>query len=454
MAIKFIAYIVLLINMGLAVNADAQQLIIVPTLDLVIANSCVYTQGDYNQGKILSKVNQCIDAIILFLVNGSLGRIVSALSNTVAVIMMLSVIFLGIKTGLHKYYKGHFGGAMFARWALRYTFVGGFAFSLTLQSYLPGLMNASSNLAGVILQAMDPRFSGADIFAYFDQIIRTIIGYATIPPGEVGGAPDRTAIYFTIGIIIVGLFFTGPLGVMVGTAVIGILISVLVTFASAIFMFLIIKVVMVLLVAISPIMIPLYLFKYTRVFFDRWLSIFISYTLQPMMVMAFLGLMVPVFDSLVADYNQFYQDVRNRINNPQVANRIDLFQNVMSQQDKRLTGSGSGLVVGARGSHLMFQYDRTSGTTRVNTSNPLVAGVTGMDVSVPYLHLEWDEAKRLLFLLIVTLITFSAMVGFMKELPKFINNFIGDKTIGNVVESGTKIITDMGENVKGMVGGR
>lgn len=445
MEIRSLLLLFFFLSILLPVDSYAQA------INVVIANNCTYTQADYDNGRILSKVNQCFDAIITFLINGPIGNIVLGMRRIVIAIITLSVVLIGINIIFQRAYKGSFGGAFFARWSLRYVFVAGFSLTLIPQSYLPLVMDASAILSRFILESMDPSFIGADIWEYFDNIIRTVIGYATIPPGGQGGSPDRTAIYFTIGIIIVGLFFTGPLGAMVGMAVIGILISVLVTFASAIFMFLFVKVVIVILVAVAPLIIPLYLFKYTRTFFDRWLSMIISFTLQPMMIMAFLAMMVPVFNGLVADYDDFYQGVRNRINNPQVANRIDLFQNVMSQQDKRLTGSGSGLVVGARGSHLMFQYDRTSGTTRVNTSNPLVAGVTGMDVSVPYLHLEWDEAKRLLFLLIVTFVTFSAMVGFMKALPSFVNNFLGDRTLANVVESSTKVISDVGENVKGMM---
>lgn len=72
--------------------------------------------------------------------------------------------------------------------------------------------------------------------------------------------------------------------------------SILIGFISSI---LICTVTLYLMVYLSPIFVPMALFKQTKGYFDGWLRIVISMALQPMVIIGFLAFMLLVFDSFI-----------------------------------------------------------------------------------------------------------------------------------------------------------
>ncbi len=57
--------------------------------------------------------------------------------------------------------------------------------------------------------------------------------------------------------------------------------------------------VMFIMIYISPIIIPMTLFDYTKRFFDEWLKLLMSYFFQPMIIATFVIMMLTIFDSLI-----------------------------------------------------------------------------------------------------------------------------------------------------------
>ena len=47
---------------------------------------------------------------------------------------------------------------------------------------------------------------------------------------------------------------------------------------------------------LAPIFVPMALFEYTKRYFEGWLKLMISYALQPMVVAAFIAMMLTIFD--------------------------------------------------------------------------------------------------------------------------------------------------------------
>jgi type IV secretion system protein VirB6 len=58
---------------------------------------------------------------------------------------------------------------------------------------------------------------------------------------------------------------------------------------------------------LAPLMVPMALFKQTKGYYDAWIKILISYTLQPVVVFAFLALMLTLFDNIYYGTCQFEQ---------------------------------------------------------------------------------------------------------------------------------------------------
>ena len=94
-------------------------------------------------------------------------------------------------------------------------------------------------------------------------------------------------------------YFTGPIGIYfsVLTMIFGIF---MVLFSlRVLYIFLASAMAIILMVYVSPIVIPLALFKKTENIFKNWLKELLSYSLQPILLFAYIGIFVTIFDESV-----------------------------------------------------------------------------------------------------------------------------------------------------------
>lgn len=102
-----------------------------------------------------------------------------------------------------------------------------------------------------------------------------------------------------LALMIVGGFFTGGMGIVffVGAFIFAFfLISMTV---RAIHIFLISITAVVILMYVSPITITLSMFEKSKGIFDGWLKQLLGFTLQPMILFAYIGILVTLFDKMV-----------------------------------------------------------------------------------------------------------------------------------------------------------
>ena len=105
-----------------------------------------------------------------------------------------------------------------------------------------------------------------------------------------------TASVANIAKLILAGYFTGPIGIYfsVLTMIFGIF---LVLFAlRMLYIFLASAMAIILMVYVSPIVIPLVLFKKTENIFKNWIKELLSYSLQPILLFAYIGIFVTIFD--------------------------------------------------------------------------------------------------------------------------------------------------------------
>lgn len=94
-------------------------------------------------------------------------------------------------------------------------------------------------------------------------------------------------------------YFTGPIGIYfsVLTMIFGIF---LVLFSlRVLYIFLASAMAIILMVYVSPVVIPLALFKKTENIFKNWLKELLSYSLQPILLFAYIGIFVTIFDEAI-----------------------------------------------------------------------------------------------------------------------------------------------------------
>ncbi len=97
----------------------------------------------------------------------------------------------------------------------------------------------------------------------------------------------------------IGSLFGSILGLMIFIlSFIFILFVVLITI-RIVHIYLIAFIAIILLVYISPLVIPMVLFSYTKSSFDAWLKQLVAFTVQPIILFAFLALMFSIFDSVM-----------------------------------------------------------------------------------------------------------------------------------------------------------
>jgi len=289
-----------------------------------IADSCLtQTHDNQNLFRITSNVIECLNDTIqtIFAVgcgvsggDGALNNFVdfrNSMRSIVRVMLTLYVIFFGMKTVL----RGDAPPAgevvtfvmkmilvMFFSVGLPYAdapegdggYQDGVAFIRTFftqaSSELADLMYSAGGEQGLCHYPLELYSSGAQYLALWDSIDCRIAYYLGLNFLGVGTAQAvwqiimggilGFQIVFTLVLIIFLVFF----------------ISIIVHFTHV---FALSMIAIAILVYMAPLFVPFALFNQTKGFFDSWLKQLISYSLQPMILAAFIALMLTVFDSQI-----------------------------------------------------------------------------------------------------------------------------------------------------------
>jgi type IV secretory pathway VirB6-like protein len=109
--------------------------------------------------------------------------------------------------------------------------------------------------------------------------------------------------YFTLSMGIAGFLMSALLsstsGVFVALLGFYIVVQFLYAVAKAVYTFLSAYMAFTIMVLVSPLFIPCILFRVSKPFFDKWLRLTLSFILQPMIVFAYLSMLVVAFDFTV-----------------------------------------------------------------------------------------------------------------------------------------------------------
>jgi hypothetical protein len=130
-------------------------------------------------------------------------------------------------------------------------------------------------------------------------------------------------------LMILAGFFTGGLGIIFVVATFSFAFFLISLTIRALHLFLISSIAVVILLYVSPITITLSLFARTKGIFDNWWKQLFGFTFQPMILFAYIGIMITVFDSVIIGSDVTFDPsgkvVRNlkQQDNPQV-NKVSI----------------------------------------------------------------------------------------------------------------------------------
>ena len=138
-----------------------------------------------------------------------------------------------------------------------------------------------------------PKFADTDkIYLVWDAVdcaVNTLVGGIFSP------------LSITAGIIgfLTACLFSNTIGFTIGTAGLYLIYKLLYAIFKCCYIFLTAYMGIAFMVVISPLFIPTILFKSTKTYFDKWLRLFISYIIQPMVLFAYLAMLLCAFDVTV-----------------------------------------------------------------------------------------------------------------------------------------------------------
>lgn len=141
----------------------------------------------------------------------------------------------------------------------------------------------------------------ADVFDKLDKYVIQMYG---VDEDELSNDPDKPAeVYVGIAATVMGLLFTGSIGAAVTAISAGFVLAVIAAMAQVVLFFCTIIVALNFLAAITPIAVTCILFQPTKKITKLWFQYLIVYIIQPILLMAFLGLTLGILSQVVGNFD-------------------------------------------------------------------------------------------------------------------------------------------------------
>ena len=255
------------------------------------------------------------------------------LKNVIKILLTLSVIFFGAKIAMGEEVNKKLIVGYIAKIAVIIYFVIGDAWQT---HFMKGVMDSSNFLAGLMFssdydldakkakdtnKSDDINFLDGCQFPRYNYSNSSDFENPKYAPGNeylkiwdtldckiaraIGMAPGATTANLILTIL--AGFFTGGLGILFVIAVLAFAIFLIHLVIQAFHMFLVSMLAIIILIFVSPITITMALFDKTKNIFDSWLSELLGYALQPMIIYAYLGIFIALFDTTIVGKETMFQ---------------------------------------------------------------------------------------------------------------------------------------------------
>ncbi len=386
-------------------------------------------------GKLTEAVYDCMKHIVDRLSATLITEIYTKANKAIIAMLTMAIIFFAFKFVLSGTRQPQ---AEFFVMLLKFTFVASLLFGISsgggILELRDTILHTGEEVAalvtnsgafttgGVCPSGVSPR----NIFHNMDCVIFKVYGIDPTKNLDMDG--DMKGLKMFGGMILSGV--VGARGFVDGMGVIALLIG---AFMMALYIQVVSLIALTFLFGMSPIFVPMLLFTQTQNMFKKWTSQLMSYSLQPMIMVAFISLMLFVLSDLFGTLDATITKSAELANDPSFKKIQTVFstsktensekapfQSILTNDGVAMTDStvaGQGVAAGAE-----KQMDqRTFGVS-----------VTGKSLIVS--PLKEDELKKLGSELVMLLILCGAMFRFMRELPGWMSDLTGDRTAPNLAQ--------------------
>jgi len=269
-------------------------------------------------------------------------------------------------------------------------------------------------------------------------------------------------------VMIIGVVVSGSAGVLLVIIVLLSIFALIMSMVKAVFIYIVSIIALTFLIGITPMILPLIMFnnKALQEIPKEWLNHIMVYSLQPVILTAFLVLTFNVADDLVAELGKFYQEVDKIVHDPTKQNRIstigfpetqvdtdvlmsreqDRFeageitedQMVVTNSFKELEESGSPIPQSNESSYTFLPASGGLMETVMRDTKDKVADLISGQGAIPGIEMEQDKVLQFIALNIAVLILFWVMVSFLHAMPDMIaDRLVGKGVVAKITKYGT-----------------
>lgn len=264
-----------------------------------------------NPGELTQAVYNCIRETLDRMSRDMVVQVFNQLSNAVIAVLTLAIVFFAFKFIL---YGTRQPAPEFIAMMLKFTVIATLLFGIRtnggILEFRELILYSGSGFQNLVF-AGDSVFGvdGRNIFEQMDNMLFRFYGVEN--PQNVTMDKDLAG-FSMMG----GLLFAGPAGAKAlaeGAGVIALLVG---AFMMALYINIVALIALTFLLTISPVFLPLFLFKQTERMFGKWRGQIISYSLQPMILTAFLSMMLIVLSNVAGTYDQMIAAAKEMSNSP------------------------------------------------------------------------------------------------------------------------------------------
>jgi hypothetical protein len=137
-------------------------------------------------------------------------------------------------------------------------------------------------------------------FQRMDCLLDLVVG---LKSGTYNGSYTDKMAGEGVGRGLINFFFKGivsnSLGALIGAVGMAIVYTIITTIIKITFMYLLAVLAITFMMFLGPIFIPLVIFKVTKVYFDKWVNLVVSFGLQPVLMFAYVACMIIAFDKAI-----------------------------------------------------------------------------------------------------------------------------------------------------------
>jgi type IV secretory pathway VirB6-like protein len=307
-------------------------------------------------------------------------------------------------------------------------------------------------------QAVSSYSDGKEYLAVWDTLDCKIAKY-------LGFSPSFTVA--NIAKLILGSFFTGMLGVYFALMLLSFAYFIIVAALTALHIFIASAFIIILLVFISPITITMSLFKRTESIFTRWMLQLIGASLQPILLFAYLGFFITIFDMVMVGSASFHGKppqktvVCDKICVDSDGNKVNTSSGGSEGSDSQINScdleSGNKILDPMSDSVICMMNLQNDKFGEIPILEPL-----GIALPLIKNFFSEDGRQRILTMMKAALVIF-ILVRFMAEIPTMAVNIIGGesppagtmpfKNMTGKIKSGLKGMTERGRGASRKAGG-